>query len=68
MVIRRNGSCVTQDATNPAGLFDLNAATHTSPSWILNLGAGYTVHQTGGATFSRPCDEMQGTRLKSSAI
>jgi hypothetical protein len=33
------------------GLFDFNTATHTTPSWILNLGFGYTVHMAGGATF-----------------
>ena len=33
------------------GLFDFNTATHTAPSWILNLGAGYIVHMTGGTTF-----------------
>ena len=33
------------------GLFDFNTATHTAPSWILNLGTGYTFHMAGGATF-----------------
>jgi hypothetical protein len=33
------------------GVFDFNTATHTSPSWILNLGLGYTFHIAGGATF-----------------
>jgi outer membrane receptor protein involved in Fe transport len=33
------------------GLFDFNTATHTAPSWILNLGLGYTFHMAGGATF-----------------
>lgn len=32
------------------GLFDFNVAQHTSPSWIFNLSAGYTVHLEGGAT------------------
>jgi len=32
------------------GLLDFNVATHTSPSWIFNLSAGYTVHLEGGAT------------------
>ena len=33
------------------GLFDFNTATHTAPSWILNLGLGHTMHMAGGATF-----------------
>jgi outer membrane receptor protein involved in Fe transport len=33
------------------GLFDFNTATHTPPSWILNLGVGHTLHLTGGSTF-----------------
>lgn len=32
------------------GLFDFNTATHTTPSWVLNLGAGYTFKYTGGTT------------------
>ena len=32
------------------GLFDFNNAQHTPPSWILNLGYGYTFHLAGGAT------------------
>jgi hypothetical protein len=32
------------------GLFDFNTAAHTAPSWIVNLGAGRTVHLAGGAT------------------
>ena len=32
------------------GLFDFNTATHTAPSWILNLGFGYTFHFAGGMT------------------
>ncbi len=32
------------------GLFDFNTATHTAPSWILNLGFGYTFHFDGGVT------------------
>jgi len=35
---------------NKAGLFDFNTATHTAPSWILNLSGGYTFHLTGGAS------------------
>jgi hypothetical protein len=33
------------------GLFDFNTATHTPPSWIVNLGFGHTLHMAGGATF-----------------
>jgi hypothetical protein len=33
------------------GLFDFNTATHTPPSWIVNLGFGHTLHMVGGATF-----------------
>ena len=36
--------------TYKTGLFDFNTATHTAPSWILNLGLGYTFHFDGGAT------------------
>jgi len=32
------------------GLFDFNAAMHTSPSWILTFAFGYTIHLAGGAT------------------
>jgi hypothetical protein len=32
------------------GLFDFNNATHTPPSWILNVSFGYTFHTGGGAT------------------
>ncbi|MFZ1979311.1 MAG: TonB-dependent receptor, partial [Bacteroidota bacterium] len=32
------------------GLFDFNQAAHTTPSWIFNIGGGYTFHLTGGAT------------------
>lgn len=32
------------------GLFDFNTATHTAPSWILNLSAGYTFHFAGETT------------------
>ena len=32
------------------GLFDFNTATHTSPSWILNLSGGYTFHLAGGTS------------------
>ena len=32
------------------GLFDFNTATHTAPSWILNLSGGYTIRLTDGAT------------------
>jgi hypothetical protein len=35
------------------GLFDFNNATHTPPSWILNLSCGY-IFQTGGATTLEP--------------
>jgi hypothetical protein len=33
------------------GLFDFNTATHTPPSWIVNLGLGHTLHMSGGASF-----------------
>ena len=33
------------------GLFDFNQAAHTTPSWIFNLGGGYTFHLAGGSTF-----------------
>ena len=33
------------------GLFDFNTGAHTTPSWILNLGAGHTMHMSGGMTF-----------------
>jgi hypothetical protein len=32
------------------GLFDFNTAQHTTPSWILNVGGGYTFHLQGGAS------------------
>ena len=32
------------------GLFDFNTATHVTPSWILNVGAGRTFRLTDGAT------------------
>ncbi len=32
------------------GLFDFNTATHTTPSWIVNLAVGHTIHMAGGAT------------------
>jgi hypothetical protein len=32
------------------GLFDFNTAAHTTPSWILNLGTGYTFRYAGGTT------------------
>jgi hypothetical protein len=32
------------------GLFDFNTATHTSPSWILDLSFGYAFFMGGGAT------------------
>jgi len=34
------------------GLFDFNTATHTTPSTILNVAAGYTFSLDGGATLS----------------
>jgi outer membrane receptor protein involved in Fe transport len=34
-----------------SGLFDFNTAAHTTPSWILNLGLGCTVHIAGGLRF-----------------
>ena len=34
------------------GLFDFNQAAHVTPSWIFNLGGGYTFHLAGGATIS----------------
>jgi len=33
------------------GLFDFNTATHTTPSWIFDLGFGHTLHMSGGSTF-----------------
>lgn len=30
-------------------LFDFNTATHTAPSWIINLGLGYTFRMAGGS-------------------
>ena len=32
------------------GLFDFNTAQHTTPSWIFNVGTGYTFHLAGSAT------------------
>ncbi len=32
------------------GLFDFNTATHTPPSWIFNLGGGYTFRFAGGTS------------------
>ena len=32
------------------GLFDFNTSTHTAPSWIFDLSAGYTVQLGGGTT------------------
>ena len=32
------------------GLFDFNTATHTTPSWIVDIGLGHTLHMTGGTT------------------
>ena len=34
------------------GLFDFNQAEHTTPSWIFNIGGGYTFHLNGGSTLS----------------
>jgi hypothetical protein len=34
------------------GLFDFNQGTHVTPSWIINIGGGYTFHLTGGSTIS----------------
>jgi hypothetical protein len=34
------------------GLFDFNQAEHTTPSWIFNIGGGYTIHLAGGSTIS----------------
>jgi hypothetical protein len=36
--------------TYQTGLFDFNTAQHTMPSWILNVGGGYTFHLQGGAS------------------
>jgi outer membrane receptor protein involved in Fe transport len=33
------------------GLFDFNTAQHTTPSWILDVGAGRTFAMAGGASF-----------------
>ncbi len=32
------------------GLFDFNQAAHTTPSWIFNIGGGYTFHLAGSAS------------------
>ncbi|HET6401663.1 MAG TPA: carboxypeptidase regulatory-like domain-containing protein [Candidatus Kapabacteria bacterium] len=43
---------------NPEGLpyatslFDFNQAEHTTPSWIFNIGGGYTFHFSGGTTIA----------------
>jgi len=34
------------------GLFDFNQAQHTTPSWIFNIGFGYTFHLEGGSTIA----------------
>ncbi len=34
------------------GLFDFNQAEHTTPSWIFNIGGGYTFHLQGTSTIS----------------
>lgn len=34
------------------GLFDFNQAEHTTPSWIFNIGGGYTFHLQGSSTIS----------------
>jgi outer membrane receptor protein involved in Fe transport len=34
------------------GLFDFNQAEHTTPSWIFNIGGGYTFHLQNGSTIS----------------
>ncbi len=50
------GSGLTNGAGIPGsygtGLFDFNQYAHTTPSWIVNIGAGYTFHLAGGATVS----------------
>ena len=33
------------------GLFEFNQWAHTTPSWILAFGAGYTIHLDGGHSF-----------------
>ena len=32
------------------GLFDFNQFAHTTPSWIFNVGGGYTIHLPGNVT------------------
>jgi hypothetical protein len=34
------------------GLFDFNQAEHVTPSWIFNIGGGYTFHLAGESTLS----------------
>lgn len=34
------------------GLFDFNQFAHVTPSWIFNIGGGYTFHLTGGTTIA----------------
>jgi TonB dependent receptor len=41
-----NGNAITFGT----GLFDFNQAAHTTPSWIINIGGGYTFHLAGSAT------------------
>ena len=41
-----NGNAITFGT----GLFDFNQAAHTTPSWIINIGGGYTFHLDGSAT------------------
>lgn len=38
------------NATFSTGLFDFNQAAHTTPSWIINVAAGYTFHLGNGST------------------
>jgi hypothetical protein len=38
------------DVPYKTGLFDFNTAQHTTPSWIMNVGGGYTFQLDGGAT------------------
>jgi hypothetical protein len=50
------GSGLTNGAGTPGnyatGLFDFNQYAHVTPSWIFNLGAGYTFHLAGGTTIA----------------
>jgi TonB dependent receptor-like, beta-barrel/Carboxypeptidase regulatory-like domain len=38
------------DAVYKTGLFDFNTDAHTTPSWIFNIGAGFTYHLDGTST------------------